>query len=430
MKLKVNSVGMKGQLIVPGDKSISHRSIMLASIATGETVIEGFLKADDCLSTISMFRNLGVEIYDEGNVIRVLGKGIKSFKKPNAILDVGNSGTTMRLGLGILAQLPFETVLTGDESLNNRPMERVMAPIREMGATVYGNNQSEFAPITIIGNENLNSICYDMPMASAQVKSAIILAALGADGTTKIIEKTPSRNHTEEMLVLFDGELNKTENTILVKGNQSLSSATNIKVPGDISSAAYFLVAAAIIPNSKLTIKNVGINNSRTGIIDVLKLMGANITVEIIDKKNQLGHITVSYSQLKAITIEGALIPRLIDELPIIALLATQVTGTTVIKDAHELKYKETNRIDVTAQELGKLGAKITASADGLIIDGPNQLHGSSVSSHGDHRIGMTLAIAALLVEKGEVELDGSEAVAVSYPDFFKDIENSLIGGE
>lgn len=430
MKLKINSNGITGELVVPGDKSISHRSIMLSSIATGETIIEGFLKGEDCLSTINMFKELGVDIQENETHIRVVGKGIQGLKPARNMIDVGNSGTTMRLGLGILAHLPFETILMGDESLTKRPMERVMGPLRQMGAVVEGDNGSEYAPIRIIGSSKLKNISYDMPVASAQVKSAIILAGLGANGVTKIKEKVISRNHTEEMLRLFHVNIENTGDLIKMTGPQKLTTPKHIKVPGDISSAAYFLVAAAIIPNSKITIKNVGLNPTRTGIIDVLEKMGANISVDMTDSNNQLGNITVQYSQLKGITIEGELIPRLIDELPIIALLATQAKGQTIIKDAEELKHKETNRIDVTASELNKLGASVSTTADGLIIEGNTSLKAGIVSSQGDHRIGMTLAIAALLIKNGEVELENHEAIAVSYPDFFRDLENSMDGGE
>ncbi|QIL46559.1 3-phosphoshikimate 1-carboxyvinyltransferase [Vagococcus coleopterorum] len=429
MQLKIASKGLKGEFSVPGDKSISHRSVMLASLATGETQIEGFLAGEDCLATIEMFRELGVVIEIVDQKVKVISDGHRKFSRPAQPIDVGNSGTTMRLGLGILASLPYETTITGDSSLVKRPMERVMGPLREMGATVSGANGTEYAPINTVGTSDLKGIDYTMPVASAQVKSAILLAGLFAQGETVVREQVKSRNHTEEMLKQFGVDVKNAGTSITIKGQQPLKTPGGLNIPGDISSAAFFMVAAVIIPNSCVKITNVGLNETRTGIIDVLKAMGAKITVEVTDSIGQIGTVTVSSSDLHGITISGEIIPRLIDELPIIALLATQATGQTVIADAEELKHKETNRIDVTASELRKLGADIQTTSDGLIIKGKTELTARKVSSHGDHRIGMTLAIAALLVQVGEVELEQADAVAVSYPNFFKDLENIMIGG-
>ncbi|AYW45031.1 3-phosphoshikimate 1-carboxyvinyltransferase [Tetragenococcus koreensis] len=413
---------LQGTIVVPPDKSIAHRSIMFGAIADGKTTINNFLRAQDCLSTLHALQTLGVPIYDNGRTITITGVGFNGLKAVNEPINVGNSGTTMRLLLGILAGSSFETTLLGDTSLNKRPMERVMLPLKKMGAVLKGINHSEFPPITVTGQSKLKPIEYHMPVASAQVKSAILFAALQTEGETKIIEKEISRNHTEEMITQFGGKIHTNGKTITICGPQQLK-GQEVKIPGDISSAAFFLVAGVIVADSEITLKNVGLNPTRTGIIDVMKKMGATIQFEAIDQVNQSATLIVKTSHLKAVTIEGALIPRLIDELPIIALLATQAEGTTVIKDAQELKVKETNRIDATAQELQKMGAKIKATSDGLIIEGKTALHSANVASHGDHRIGMMLQIAAL-VSKGNVELDNPEAIAISYPDFFQDIKH------
>lgn len=419
--LQTKAQGIKGQLKVPGDKSISHRSIMFGALAHGKTVIHDFLRADDCLATKSMFETLGVKIDDDGQVITVHGQGLEGLKAPNQAIDIGNSGTTIRLSLGLLSRANFTTTLFGDDSIAKRPMKRVMLPLQEMGATCFGTAGTEFPPITIEGTSHLHGITYHMPVASAQVKSAILLAALHAEGQTLIHEKELTRNHTEMMIRQFGGEINVQGKEISLRGPQKLS-GQEVIVPGDISSAAFFLVAGLILENSEITLKNVGLNQTRTGIIDVIQAMGGQIAVDLTDSQNELGKITVSSSNLKGITIGGEIIPRLIDELPIIALLATQCQGQTIIKDAEELKVKETNRIDATACELKKLGAQVEITADGMIITGPTPLHQGEVTSYGDHRIGMMLAIAALLVNEGEVRLAQSEAVAVSYPNFYADL--------
>jgi len=420
MKL-INADYLQGTVEIPPDKSIAHRSIMFGAIAEGQTTIHNFLRAEDCLNTLQAFQALGVPIHDDKKTIRIAGVGPAGLKPANSVIDVGNSGTTMRLLLGILAGASFATTLSGDASLNQRPMARVMDPLKQMGAEVTGNNHSEFPPITVKTNTKLQAIEYHMPIASAQVKSAILFAALQAEGTTKIIEKEVSRNHTEEMIRQFGGNIQVSKKTIMLSGSQRLQ-GQELLVPGDISSAAFFLVAGAIVPNSTITLKNVGLNPTRTGIIDVMKEMGADIQFTQTDQKNDAATLIVKSSELKATTIEGSLIPRVIDELPIIALLATQAEGTTVIKDAQELKVKETNRIDTTAQELKKMGANIITTDDGLLIKGKTTLHTAKVSSHNDHRIGMMLQIAAL-ISKGDVELENPEAIAVSYPHFFQDIQ-------
>jgi 3-phosphoshikimate 1-carboxyvinyltransferase len=423
--LKANQ--LRGKLTIPADKSISHRSIMFGALANGTTTIHNFLRGEDCLSTLHAFQKLGVPIEDDGTTITVTGTGFTGLQAAPEPIDVGNSGTTIRLMMGILAGQPFATTLFGDESLNKRPMNRVMLPLKQMGAQLSGDQESEFPPITIQGTDKIVPIDYQMPVASAQVKSALIFAALQAKGTSRIIEKEISRNHTEEMIRQFGGEITVNGKEIQITGPQTFT-AQEVIVPGDISSAAFFLVAGAVLPNSEITLENVGINPTRTGILDVLEQMGAQLTYDAIDQKNQSARLKIRSSDLKAVEIQGEIIPRLIDELPIIALLATQAKGQTIIRDAEELKVKETNRIDATAEELNKLGAEIIPTEDGLIINGPTKLHGGIVSSRGDHRIGMMLQIAALLTE-GDVELEQAEAVAVSYPNFFEDL-NRLSGGD
>lgn len=414
---------LNGQIEVPADKSISHRSIMFGAIAKGKTTVKNFLRGEDCLSTLNGFKELGVPIEDDGQTITIQGVGFEGLKPALGPIDLGNSGTSIRLMMGILAGTNFQTTLFGDEYLNRRPMQRVMAPLNQMGAHLVGFENTQYPPISIQGAK-LSPITYEMPVASAQVKSAIIFAALQAQGTSTIIEKEPSRNHTEQMIKQFGGEIEVSGKTIRVTGPQQLT-GQEVIVPGDISSAAFFIVAAAILKNSQVVLKNVGINPTRTGILDVLEAMGGTFELSEIDEANESATITVTSSTLKATTIQGADIPRLIDELPIIALLATQAEGTTIIKDAQELKVKETNRIDATCEELQKLGANIEPTDDGMIIHGPVQLHGGKVSSRGDHRIGMMLQIAALLTEE-IVELDKAEAVAVSYPHFFEDLASLI----
>lgn len=414
---------LNGQIEVPADKSISHRSIMFGAIAKGTTTVKNFLRGEDCLSTLNGFKELGVPIEDDGQTITIQGVGFEGLKPALGPIDLGNSGTSIRLMMGILAGTSFQTTLFGDEYLNRRPMQRVMAPLNQMGAHLVGFENTQYPPISIQGAK-LSPITYEMPVASAQVKSAIIFAALQAQGTSTIIEKEPSRNHTEQMIKQFGGEIEVSGKTIRVTGPQQLT-GQEVIVPGDISSAAFFIVAAAILKNSQVVLKNVGINPTRTGILDVLEAMGGTFELSEIDEANESATITVTSSTIKATTIQGADIPRLIDELPIIALLATQAEGTTIIKDAQELKVKETNRIDATCEELQKLGANIEPTDDGMIIHGPVQLHGGKVSSRGDHRIGMMLQIAALLTEE-IVELDKAEAVAVSYPHFFEDLASLI----
>lgn len=420
-KLINHAKSLQGKLTIPGDKSISHRSVMFGSIAEGETRITGFLRADDCLNTIKVMRQLGIQIHDNGDEIIVEGRGMNGLRPSKEILDVGNSGTTIRLLSGLLAGQSFTSVIAGDNSLNKRPMQRVIAPLEQMGAKISGDKDSEFPPLTIEPINELHAIEYEMPVASAQVKSAIILAGLQAEGETVVIEKEQSRNHTEEMLQQFGGSLQIDDKVIRIKGGQTLR-GQRIEVPGDISSAAFFLAAGLIVPNSEILLENVGMNETRSGIIDVIKAMGGDITIDM--RENRISaDITVRTSQLKATTIGGSIIPRLIDELPVIALLATQAEGTTVIKDAEELKVKETNRIQAVASQLNHMQANIIETEDGLIVHGGTPLAGATVDSFGDHRIGMMLQVAALLV-KEDVFLKEAECVNISYPTFFDEVLN------
>ena len=427
MKLKTNINHLNGSIRVPGDKSISHRSIIFGSLAEGETKVYDILRGEDVLSTMQVFRDLGVEIEDKDGVVTIQGVGIDGLKAPKDALDMGNSGTSIRLISGVLAGTDFEVEMFGDDSLSKRPMDRVTLPLKKMGVSISGQTERDLPPLHLKGTKNLTPIHYELPIASAQVKSALIFAALQAQGQSVIIEKECTRNHTEDMLRQFGGDLSVDGKKITVQGPQKLNGQT-VVVPGDISSAAFWLVAGLIVPNSRVVLKNVGINETRTGIIDVIRAMGGKLEITDIDPIAKSATLTVETSDLKGTEIGGALIPRLIDELPIIALLATQAQGQTVIKDAEELKVKETDRIQVVADALNSMGAAITPTADGMIIEGKSALHGARVNTFGDHRIGMMTAIAALLVADGEVELDRAEAINTSYPSFFDDLETLIHG--
>ena len=427
MKLKTNINHLNGSIRVPGDKSISHRSIIFGSLAEGETKVYDILRGEDVLSTMQVFRDLGVDIEDKDGVVTIQGVGLDGLKAPQNALDMGNSGTSIRLISGVLAGTDFEVEMFGDDSLSKRPMDRVTLPLKKMGVSISGQTERDLPPLHLKGTKDLTPIHYELPIASAQVKSALIFAALQAQGQSVIIEKECTRNHTEDMLRQFGGDLSVDGKKITVQGPQKLSGQT-VVVPGDISSAAFWLVAGLIVPNSRVVLKNVGINETRTGIIDVIRAMGGKLEITDIDPVAKSATLTVETSDLKGTEIGGALIPRLIDELPIIALLATQAQGQTVIKDAEELKVKETDRIQVVADALNSMGATITPTADGMIIEGKSALHGARVNTFGDHRIGMMTAIAALLVADGEVELDRAEAINTSYPSFFDDLETLIHG--
>ena len=405
-----------GQIKVPGDKSISHRAVMLGLLANGVTEISGFLKGADCLSTIDCFRKMGIDIDINGENVTVHGNGLRGLKKPDEMLYTGNSGTTTRLLCGILAGQNFDTSITGDASIQKRPMGRVVQPLSMMGAKI----ENEYCPLYITGTK-LHGIDYKMPVASAQVKTAIILAGLYADGETVIHEIEKSRDHTELMLSAMGADLTVDNLDITVKPTNDLT-AFNVDVPGDISSAAFFLVLGAIMPNSQITVTNVGINPTRTGIIDVLKDMGADITLENVHTSagETVADITVRSSSLKGTTVGGDIIPRLIDELPIIAVAAVFANGQTVIKDAQELKVKETNRIRAVVDEFNKCGIDITETDDGMIINGGKSIHGADFKTYGDHRMAMSLTVLAQLAD-GESTLDDSDCACVSYPTFFDD---------
>lgn len=405
-----------GQIKVPGDKSISHRAVMLGSLANGVTEISGFLKGADCLSTIDCFRKMGIDIDINGENVTVHGNGLRGLIKPDEMLYTGNSGTTTRLLCGILAGQNFNTSITGDASIQKRPMGRVVKPLSMMGAKI----ENEYCPLYITGTK-LHGIAYKMPVASAQVKTAIILAGLYSDGETVIHEIEKSRDHTELMLSAMGADLTVDNLDITVKPTNDLT-AVNVDVPGDISSAAFFLVLGAIMPNSQITVTNVGINPTRTGIIDVLKDMGADITLENVHTSagETVADITVRSSSLKGTTVGGDIIPRLIDELPIIAVAAVFADGQTVIKDAQELKVKETNRIRAVVDEFNKCGIDITETDDGMIINGGKSIHGADFKTYGDHRMAMSLTVLAQLAD-GESTLDDSDCACVSYPTFFDD---------
>ena len=427
MKLRTNSKGLRGTIRVPGDKSISHRSIIFGSLATGETKVYDILRGEDVISTIQVFRDLGVSIQDDGDVIRIQGVGFQGLQAPTAPLDMGNSGTSIRLISGVLAGRDFSVTMVGDDSLSKRPMDRVAIPLRQMGVEIAGQGERDCPPLHEKGTHQLQPIHYRLPVASAQVKSALIFAALQAEGKSTIIEKEKTRDHTEDMIRQFGGEIQVDGKTIRIQGGQEFQGQTVI-VPGDISSAAFWLVAGLILPDSVIKIENVGINQTRTGILDVIQEMGGDLTVEDRDEKAVSASLTVKTSSLKGIRIDGELIPRLIDELPIIALLATQANGQTVIADAEELRVKETDRIQVVADSLNAMGANVVPTEDGMIITGPTPLHGADLETFGDHRIGMMAAIAALLVRDGNVVLDRAEAINTSYPSFFEDLETLLHG--
>lgn len=476
---------ISGRLYVPGDKSISHRAVMFGAIADGTTVIHHFLQGADCLSTIACFSNLGIFIENDPKKesVRVHGKGLYGLTPPSKALDVGNSGTTMRLISGILSGQPFESILTGDASIRKRPMERIITPLCMMGADIVSLSDNQCAPLRINGSLNsnlgfkrtienkpktiadntqtekekiqtiadstqtkkeitqtitnntqtakekiqaitnkLHGITYHSFIASAQVKSALLLAGLYADNETTVIEPYRSRNHTELMLEQFGASLQVSGTAVTIQPEPKLK-AIELEVPGDISSAAYFIAAAAILPNSELVIEQVGVNPTRDGILHVCQMMGVNYSLEQMKNEDfeAVCNIRVCSSSIHGCVIEGALIPTLIDELPIIAVMACFAEGETIIKDAKELKVKESNRIDVMVQSLTAMGAKITATEDGMIIYGGSPLHGAVLDSHLDHRIAMSLAIAALAAD-GETEILQAECVTISYPTFYDDL--------
>lgn len=416
---------LNGELTIPGDKSISHRAVMFGSLAKGTTRVTHFLQGADCLSTISCFRKLGIEIENTTDEILIHGKGLHGLTAPSEILDAGNSGTTTRLISGILSAQNFSVTLTGDASICKRPMKRIITPLSMMGAKITSKNGNDCAPLFIEGT-SLTGIHYDSPVASAQVKSSILLAGLYADEKTSVTEPFVSRNHTELMLRAFGSNITSEGTTATIFPEPDLN-AIEINVPGDISSAAYFIAAGLIVPNSEILIKNVGINPTRDGILKVALEMGGNITIlnERTDGGEPTADLLVKSSALHGITIEGGIIPTLIDEIPVIAVIAAAAEGITTIKDAAELKVKESDRIAIVTENLLEMGCDITPTDDGMIINGGKPLHGGNLNSYLDHRIAMSFAVAALIAE-GQTYMKDAECVDISYPTFYSDL-NSLI---
>lgn len=418
-----NTNPLHGELMIPGDKSISHRSVMFASLAKGTSHIKGFLPGADCLSTIHCFRQMGIEIYQEESMVTVTGQGMRGLKKPKSILDCGNSGTTTRLISGILAGQNFTSTLTGDESIQKRPMKRIILPLTQMGASIASLRDNGCAPLQITGRP-LHGITYHSPVASAQVKSAILLAGLYAEGETSVIEPSVSRNHTEIMLKAFGADVSCHDTTASVHHTDELF-ASNIEVPGDISSAAYFIVAALMIPNSDIILHNVGINPTRDGLLRAIEMMGGKI--EILSIKNEdteaIADLHIKSQNLHGATFGGDIIPAMIDEIPALAALACFAEGETIIKDAEELKVKESNRIKVMVEELSKMGAQIEETEDGMIIHGKHSLHSAQIDSHKDHRIAMTFSILSRAIGQDLAIID-KDCVKISYPNFYEHLHS------
>lgn len=421
-----NAKCLKGEVTVPGDKSISHRAVMFGALAEGKTEITNFLQGADCLSTIGCFRRLGIDIENQGSAVTIYGKGLDGLSAPSGILDAGNSGTTARLISGILSAQPFHTTLTGDASIQKRPMKRIIEPLSMMGAHIESLNGNGCAPLQIKGAP-LHGIHYRSKVASAQVKSAILLAGLYAEGETAVTEPVLSRNHSELMLGTFGAHIRSEGTTAVITPRPRLT-GQKIHVPGDISSAAYFIAAGLLVPGSDILIRNVGINPTRSGILEAAKAMGGHISLLNESREGEpTADLHIVYSPLHGTVIEGDMIPTLIDELPIIAVMAAAASGTTIIRDAAELKVKESNRIDAMVQNLSAMGCSITGTEDGMVIEGKGSselpLSGAVIDSFADHRIAMSFAIASLIAE-GETTVKGSECVSISYPDFYSDLRS------
>lgn len=428
-----NNYSFRGELTVPGDKSISHRSIMFGAISQGLTEVTGFLQGADCLSTISCFQKLGISIENLGDCVHIYGKGLHGLTAPSQILDVGNSGTTTRLISGILAGQCFESTLDGDNSIRRRPMKRIFTPLSEMGAAFQCWDKDSFpacrtvsdsgcAPFTVHGGQ-LQGIHYQSPVASAQVKSAVLLAGLYAEGETSVTEPALSRNHTERMLTGFGADICSHGTTAMIKPQPRLE-GQKIHVPGDISSAAYFIALGLVTPHSEILIQNVGVNPTRDGILQVALAMGADVTYlnECIVSGEPVADILVKSSTLHGTTIEGEIIPTLIDEIPVIAVMAAFAKGTTIIRDAKELRVKESDRIAAITENLSAMGGSITATTDGMVIEGSKPLHSANIHTYQDHRIAMAFTVAGLNAA-GETTLDDADCVTISYPSFYKDIQ-------
>lgn len=409
----------KGEFSPPPDKSISHRAVMFSSLAKGTSTVGNFLRANDTLSTVNAFRGLGIDIIDEGPTLTIHGRGLRGLSEPSDVIDCGNSGTTIRLLSGVLSGNPFFSVLTGDSSLRTRPMGRVIKPLTHMGALIIARDNDRYPPLAIKGG-NLKPVTYIMPVASAQVKSSLMLAGLYAEGDTEIVEPVRSRDHSEKMLPAFGAEIIVEGLRIIVKGGRELR-ALNTHVPGDFSSAAFFIVAALLIPGAEIIARNVGLNPTRTGLLEVLKNMGASIEISNVHDVSgePVGDIYCKGKvALKAVSISGDIIPSLIDEFPVLCVAASLAEGTTLIKGAQELRVKESDRINTIASELRKMGVEIEEYPDGLSIRGAERLRGAEVESHGDHRIAMSMAVAALVAE-GKTVINNASAVDVSFPGFF-----------
>ncbi|MCA0970354.1 3-phosphoshikimate 1-carboxyvinyltransferase [Halobacillus litoralis] len=420
--LESKTKGLSGEVRVPGDKSISHRAVIFSSLAEGTSTITNFLTGEDCFRTVEAFRQMGVNIEEEGSTLKIHGQGVQKLTAPTQPINFGNSGTTARLMSGVLSALPFFTTAYGDESLSKRPMDRVVLPLKEMGAVIHGRNSSSFLPLAFSGT-TLRGMRHELKVRSAQVKSALLLAGLLSEGDTTVVEKGVTRDHTEKLLPQYGVDLEVKGSEITISGGQALS-ASDLQVPGDISSAAFFMVAAAITPGSEVTIRDVGLNETRNGIVTALERMGASIDYDIHTYigDEPVGDVRVSTSTLEGVTIEGELIANLIDEIPILALAATQAEGETVIKDAEELRVKETDRIYAVVENLKRLGADIEARDDGMVIKGGRALNGGVLDSFGDHRIGMMAAIASLVTE-GPVTILDKECINISYPPFFEHLD-------
>ncbi len=412
-----------GEVRVPGDKSISHRAVILSSIGDGESVVRGLLWSDDVVRTVRAFGSMGVEmegLYKEE--LRIKGRGLLGLREPQDVIDAGNSGTTLRLLTGLLSGQPFFSVLTGDSSLRRRPMDRVVLPLREMGAGIWGREDGRKAPLAIRGG-GLKAISYRLPVASAQVKSALLLAGLYAEGITEVVEPLPSRNHTEIMLRALGAEIEVDGLTVRVRGGRAISGSTFL-IPGDLSSAAFLMVAALILPDSEIVIRDVGLNPTRTGVIDVLREMGGQIGVENMRDwgGEPVGDVTVRTSRLHGVRIGREYVPRTIDEFPVLCVAAAFAEGITEVSGAEELRVKESDRIATMASELARLGVKVEEKRDGLVIEGGGRLRGASCYSHGDHRVAMALYVAALGAE-GTTVIEGVECVDTSFPGFFSLME-------
>lgn len=414
---------LNGELTVPGDKSISHRTAMFAAIADGISTIKNYSSAIDCQSTLDCMRQLGTTIRREGQDIHVHGKGLRTLSEPDDILNCGNSGTTMRLLCGLLAGQNFSTVLTGDASLRRRPMDRIIKPLVNNGAEILGRQSNRLAPLFIRG-KSLSDVIYELPVASSQVKSAVLLAGLYAAGNVQVTEPVASRDHTERMLAFCGVDIRRDGNIISLEKNRKLS-ARDFQIPGDISSAAFLIAMGLLVPGSHLRLKDVGINPTRTGLLTVLKKMGADLRIENERSVSNepVGDILVQNAELRAVEIGGTLIPKLIDELPLIAVIATQAQGKTVVKDALELRIKESDRISAIVGELKKMGASIEETKDGFVVEGPTPLHSAVCNSYDDHRIAMALSVAAWIAD-GESTIKDADCVGISFPEFYNMVRN------